>query len=58
MSEREDGFYWVFIYDAWVVAEWVDDSWWTTEFDNPIRDDEFDQIDERRIVRTEPEASV
>ena len=56
--KREDGFYWVFLDDEWVVAKWDYGVWWTTEFDTPSTDDEFTQIDERRIVRPEPEASV
>ena len=60
MSEREDGFYWVKFNGEWVVAEWVQvcAMWFvpqeTGEFPNLC----IEQIDERRIVRQEPEASV
>jgi hypothetical protein len=35
MAEREDGFYWVRIFDEWTVAEWCDSSWWVVGNGDP-----------------------
>lgn len=57
-SKREVGFYWVKHEDKWIIAEWVEyvgDSFWLYYgFDlGQIRDDWFEEIDERRIVRND-----
>lgn len=60
MSEREDGFYWVSFGDEWDIAEYSQklNKWFEIGCDTLWTDDDFEQIDERRIVRTEPGASV
>ena len=48
---REDGYYWVkFNYRDWECAEWYMGGWWGCDFCG-FDDEQFDQIDERRIVR-------
>ncbi len=62
---REDGFYWVrdYFYDSnkWVVAQFHNDDdcgWWALPYgdSDSVRDDDsyLAEIDERRIVRSEP----
>ena len=58
MSEREDGWYHIKRNDGWCIAEYVDGEWYLPTFSYGIFDKELIEIDERRIVRTEPEASV
>jgi hypothetical protein len=54
---RENGFYWVRDTVEWVIAEWHGDSipclsrWMLTSTDERFYDDEFQEIDELRIVR-------
>ena len=64
MSEREDGFYWVEMYGTdWEVAEYDRryGCWYRFNFssdDSEFFDNDFTQIDERRIVRPDPEVTV
>ena len=58
MTEREDGFYWVKPHGVWLVASYDRWGWWIPGSEDNWNDSELDEIDERRIVRTEPEASV
>lgn len=49
---REDGFYWVrYKRLGWVIAEFECGSWHFKSRLYDYSDDDFDQIDERRIVR-------
>lgn len=68
MSEREDGFYWVRRVgeEDWFVAYWGEDpqapgsgiiGWWSYGWDWQLHGDELVEIDERRIVRDEPEGA-
>lgn len=41
--KREEGYYWVRIGRLWFIAFFRDDNWF-------IRDEDLDQIDERRII--------
>lgn len=68
MSEREDGFYWVREIDIeeWIVAFWGEDplelgprglGWWLPACNVAYKDKDLAEIDERRIVRDEPEGA-
>lgn len=49
---REDGFYWVKDGTNWTIARWQNmGKFWEAGPYNFLSDDDFDQIDERRIVR-------
>lgn len=54
-NRREPGYYWVKIYDAWHVAEYIigkSRSWWMLAgSDEDFEDMRFQEIDERPIVR-------
>jgi hypothetical protein len=55
---REQGYYWVrFTSSDWFIAEWRDSIWIYEDnlvlFDDHT-DSDFEEIDERRIVREEP----
>ena len=60
MIEREDGYYWVKFAGEWVVAEWVQvcAMWFIPQETYGSPNLCIEQIDERRIVRPDPEASV
>lgn len=49
---REEGYYWVKYTHEWIVSQWDGESWWLG--DMTLWDKEFDEIDERRITRSEP----
>lgn len=51
---RESGFYWIKDGHEWVIGEWdADRSRWTlTGTSEGFNDEEFDEIDERKIVRS------
>lgn len=46
---REEGFYWVFYVDEWVICKWSGESWWVPCNEHYFYDDDFDQINERKI---------
>ena len=48
---RENGYYWVLWGGDWCVLEW--DGVWNAPDRYEFNDDEFEEIDERRIVRGE-----
>jgi hypothetical protein len=48
---REPGFYWVKRFDKWSIAEFDGESWTSTTYIDPIFDRDWQEIDERRIVR-------
>jgi hypothetical protein len=63
MYKREPGFYWVkhHFKQEWVIAEWFAEKpyedalyWGLSHDDRYYCDSEFDEIDERRIVREYP----
>lgn len=56
--KRASGFYWVNYCGDWLIAEYLADSsyWWVVGSEEVFDDSDFDQIDERRIVR-QPEVS-
>lgn len=58
MIERESGWYHIKRNDGWCIAEYVDGEWYLPLFIYCITDRQVIEIDERRIVRPEPEASV
>ena len=58
MNEREEGWYHVKRNDGWCIAEYADGKWYLPVFTYGISDRQVIEIDERRIVRPEPEASV
>jgi hypothetical protein len=48
--KREPGYYWVKCEDRWMIARWVL-SWWWTEWDvKEWRDEDFEEINEVRIL--------
>ncbi len=51
--ERESGYYWVKIKGEWIVAQWDKSmDWWViTGNEHLFYDSDFEEIDERRIVR-------
>lgn len=53
--ERESGYYWVKIKGEWIVAQWDKSmDWWViTGNEHLFYDSDFEEIDERRIVREE-----
>ena len=55
-KNREPGFYWVRGGGTWVVAQWSGYSWWVTTTDCLTYDNDWDEIDERRITREEPKS--
>ena len=52
---REEGYYWVKDDSKWEVAEWktdwVDIGWYLTTLIDCFVDEDFEEIDERRIER-------
>lgn len=49
---REDGFYFVKYNANWTIARWQNiGKFWETGTYDFLSDDDFDEIDERRIVR-------
>lgn len=59
MKERESGFYWCEYKGEWRVCEYfsLERNWYLTGDPEPIEDHFFTEIDERRIVREEPNES-
>ena len=55
MNKRESGYYWVKSNDKWIIAEWLPlcQVWASIEYADKYKDSDFDEIDERRIVRQE-----
>lgn len=54
MMNREPGFYWVKFKDSeWVIAEYQFGDWYFCGVEQSLFDD-FNEIDECRIVREEP----
>ena len=52
-KKREEGFYWVLAFDSWDI------SWWSgTRWLSGLHDDDFQEIDERRITRDGQERLV
>lgn len=51
--ERASGFYWVRLEDGWVIAQYDSEikSWFRTGMDYYLIDEEFFEIDERRLER-------
>ena len=56
--KREDGWYHIKRNDGWCIAESVDGEWYLPTFSFGIFELQVLEVDERRIVRPEPEASV
>lgn len=54
---REDGFYWVKLWDNWIVGEYIYNEdggeWCVTKRLSNLYDSDFDEIDERQIKRDE-----
>jgi hypothetical protein len=53
---REPGFYWV-KWNNWLIAEYIDNKWQITGWEDDYTDDDWNEIDERRIER-EPEKKL
>lgn len=49
--KRENGYYFVRNKMGWQIAEWYRDSWCIIGMDKEFIDPEFEEIDERRVVR-------
>lgn len=49
---RQPGYYWLRVKDLWFVAEWDKFGWNTTQGIS-FEDSDFDEIDERRIERSD-----
>ena len=48
-KNRDHGYYWVLAFDSWDI------SWWSgTRWLSGLHDNDFQEIDERRITREEP----
>ena len=54
---REPGFYWVEFCGEWTVAQLVHSRskycWWTVNDEDVYCEDDFEEIDENRIIRKE-----
>lgn len=48
-KNREPGVYWVLAFDSWGISLWSGTCWLSG-----LHDNDFEEIDERRIVREEP----
>lgn len=49
--KRSTGFYWVKTQDGWTIGEYFDDGWNLFEDSLVYIDENFDEIDERKIER-------
>ena len=49
--KRENGYYWVKIYGAWLIAKWHEDKWLVIHQEYKFNDDYWDEIDETKIER-------
>ena len=58
--KRESGWYWVMLGIKWEIAQYNSrwDMWYVANCEDEFSDNAFTQIDERRIVRPEPEVTV
>ena len=54
MKNREPGYYWVRFFDSWSISRWAGDMWLSDSDNTSHCDNDFHEIDERRIVREEP----
>jgi hypothetical protein len=62
---RESGYYWVKYMGDWEIAEFSNFQtgfggpygWFRTSYSDFIKDSDFDEIDERRIVRDDTPAA-
>lgn len=54
---REPGYYWCRKVAVWIVVEFRYEAWWLPGLNEPVYDEYFDEIDERRIVRQLPEST-
>lgn len=54
---RKNGFYFVKYDEEWRIGEYFQmaDNWFLTGEANPFNSSELEEIDERQIVREEPE---
>lgn len=52
MTNRKDGYYWVKIYNQWVIAKWysIHDCWGVIDINNTLEDEDFEKINERKII--------
>ena len=53
-KNREPGFYWVRFFDSWSISRWAGDMWLSDSDNTSHCDNDFHEIDERRITREEP----
>jgi hypothetical protein len=52
--KRTSGYYWVKYEGSWTVAQYKDNAyWWVLTFQTDFEDDEFDEINEDRILTPE-----
>jgi hypothetical protein len=56
MNKRESGYYWVKIASSWIVAFYNLDykCWRVMDNSNSFKDNDFYEIDERKIERFQP----
>jgi hypothetical protein len=51
IPNREKGYYWVFCYSDWAIAEWVGDRWFLCGDECEVYDNEIEEIDGTPIKR-------
>lgn len=54
---RQAGYYWVKLHGEWVIAKWYFENgyhWDLFDGGMPFKDNQLEEIDERRIEREEP----
>lgn len=60
VMQREDGFYWVFIYDSWneckkwIILEWVTDEWYRIGVQDSLDSEDIKKILKINETRLEP----
>jgi hypothetical protein len=51
---RQPGYYWVKYTGEWIICEWLEPDWYFINATGTTDDTAFDEIDERRIDRSDP----
>lgn len=49
--KREEGYYWAYVADRWVILEWFKGLWFAMADPDSIQDVVL-EVDERRLVRS------
>jgi hypothetical protein len=52
---RAEGYYWVKSNGEWVIADWDGLSFWLFEWQHEFDESDFDEVNEKQIVRASDE---